>query len=281
MFLGAYFSYRLDREGANSREEREVITGYYRITVASIAAFTLAVLALTLLGWRFLTIHPLLYAALFVGLGAAYLVAMATLTCCVRRRLRNILRPEVPNELPRVASLFEYRSKLELFGWPIIHIRLRGGLDRGPVKAWFAAGDAAIGIIFAFGAVAVAPISFGGLSLGFITLGGMAIGLVPLGGFSLGLYALGGMAVGWQAFGGCAIGWSAAEGGVAIAQGFAIGAVAFAREVNDAAARDFMENSAFFKFALAAMQYMHWLNLMWLFPLALWLQRRRTLRTAL
>jgi len=94
--------------------------------------------------------------------------------------------------------LFEYRSKLELFGLPLVHLRLRAGIERGPVKAWIAAGDAAVGVIFAFGGVAVAPISFGGFAVGVFALGGFAVGLMPCGGFSLGPWALGGFAVGWR-----------------------------------------------------------------------------------
>ena len=124
--------------------------------------------------------------------------------------------------------MFEYRSRLTLLGLPLVHIRFRGGLERGPVKAWIAAGDAAIGVIFAFGGMAIAPISFGGLAVGILTLGGLAVGVLPFGGFSFGPWAMGGFAVGWQAFGGCAVGWLAAQGGVAVARGFAEGGVALA-----------------------------------------------------
>ena len=118
---------------------------------------------------------------------------------------------------PQPAPLFEYRSKASLLGWPLIHIRLRGGIERGPVKAWIAGGDSAIGLLFAFGGLAVAPISFGGFAAGLLTFAGCGIGLLSFSGFSLGIWALGGFAIGWQAFGGCAVGWTAAQGGVAIA----------------------------------------------------------------
>ena len=44
-------------------------------------------------------------------------------------------------------------SRLEVLGWPLVHIRIGGGLaaQRKPVKAWFAAEDTAIGLVFAFG----------------------------------------------------------------------------------------------------------------------------------
>jgi len=125
-------------------------------------------------------------------------------------------------------------------------------------------------VIFAFGGMAIAPISFGGFAVGLLTIGGFAVGLVPFGGFSFGPWALGGMAVGWQAFGGCAVGWSAAEGGVAIARDFALGGVALAKDANDDTATAFIHNSAFFRNALVVMRYAYWGNLVWLLPLVLW-----------
>jgi hypothetical protein len=178
--------------------------------------------------------------------------------------------------------LFEYRSKLVLFGLPLVHIRLRGGLDRGPVKAWIAAGDSAIGVIFAFGAVAIAPISFGGLAAGLLTLGGFAVGIVSFGGFSIGAWALGGLAAGWQAFGGCAIGWQAADGGVAVARAFAVGSVVLAPHANDPAAQAFVRDTPFFQNALAVMRYAQWLNLLLLLPPAFWWwSRHKNKRTKL
>ena len=143
--------------------------------------------------------------------------------------------------------MFEYRSKLAFFGLPLVHIRIRGGLERGPVKAWIAAGDVAIGVIFAFGAVAIAPLSLGGFGVGLLTLGGFAIGIGSLGGFSLGWWAIGGMAVGLQAVGACAIAWLGADGAVAVAHDFAAGGIALARHGNDAEAQAFFANSVFFQ----------------------------------
>jgi RNA polymerase sigma factor (sigma-70 family) len=290
MILGTYFGYRLDRDSAGSLQERTLITRYYRMIVAWMAVIGLAVLLLTLFGWpvlkfhvslmtRFgwpqLQSHPALYAGLLVAFGIIYLSGGAALTVWLRLRLRKIAQDNTPGNhpVPFHTPMFEYQSRLKLLGWPLVHIRLRGGLERGPVKAWFAAGDAAIGLVFAFGAIAIAPISFGGLALGLLTLGGVGVGLVSFSGFSLGLYALGGLAVGWQAFGGCAIAWTAADGGVAVARDFAIGAVASARHGNDALAEAFIQDSTFFQFALAAMRYVAWLNLLWLLPLILWLQK--------
>ena len=103
---------------------------------------------------------------------------------------------------------FEYRSKKELFGLPLIHIvsgtrfRLASGMPR-----------VAKGII-AIGDIAIGGLAIGGFSLGVISFGGLALGLVAFGGLALGLLlALGGMAVGLIAIGGGAIGYYALGGG--------------------------------------------------------------------
>ncbi len=279
-FFGLYFSYRLDRESARP-QHREFIGNFYRILFTCIVIFGVAAVSLALGGRSLLDTHPRLCVGLLIGLGMAYLLVVIALSVWMMRRRRIFHQQEVADgrPAPLLVPLFEYRSKLGLLGLPLVHIRLRGGIERGPVKAWIAAGDSAIGVIFAFGAVAIAPISFGGFAAGLLTLGGLAIGLVPVGVFSLGPWAIGMMAVGWQAFGGCAIARLAAQGGVAVAHDFAIGSIALARYANDAAAQAFFASSSFFRLAQAATRYAHWLNLIWLFPLILWLwNRKKTLR---
>lgn len=279
MFLSLYFGFRLDRDSARSPQRREFVIKCYRILVACIVMFTLAVFSLILGGGHFAEHHPRLFAGLLIGLGVAWTIVFGILNLWMRERRRKLREQEIAGSLSspagqaadfRPVPLVEYRSKLSLLGLPLIHIRLRGGLERGPVKAWIAAGDAAIGVIFAFGGLAIAPISFGGFSLGLLTLGGLGVGVVTVSGFSLGLWAVGGMAVGLQAFGGCAVAWSAAQGGVAVAHDFARGAVAIAAHANDAVTEAFMLNSTFFQNTLAAMRYAPWLNLLLLLPLTLW-----------
>ncbi len=276
MFFCLYFGYKMDRDGARSPQRRELIIRYYRILVAFVVVFFVAVLSLTLCGWLCKP-HPPLFAWLMIGLGLMYLIFVAALIVWMRRSLRNIGQQEKTegHPAPAVVPVFEYRSKHSLLGLPLVHIRLRAGLERGPVKAWIAGGDAAIGLVFAFGGLAIAPISFGGFAVGLLTLGGFAFGLVAFGGFSLGPYALGGMAVGLQAFGGCAMAWLAAYGGVAVAHGLATGGIALAPHANDAAAQAFFKNSAFFRTAQAALPYFGWLNLIYLIPLVFWFWNKK------
>src|SRR5262249_1154154 len=149
------------------------------------------------------------------GMGVVYVLVVAVLANWAwqwQKKLREEdARAGQAQRDPYFEPLFEYRSHATLLGMPLVHIRLRGGIARGPVKAWIAGGDSAIGGLFAFGGIAIAPISFGGFAAGLVTFGGCAIGLLTFGGFAIGLWALGGFAFGSQALGGCAVGWSAAQ----------------------------------------------------------------------
>lgn len=272
MFVSTYFGYRLDHDTAGSPRRREFVKRYYRILVACIALFMAAVLLLTLGGRPVLKASPALYVGLLGGMGLIYILVVMAITLWLRRSLQRLRREEIAfNEpAPMLVPIIEYRSKCELFGLPLVHIRMRGGLERGPVKAWIAGGDGAIGAIFAFGGYAIAPISFGGFALGLIPLGGFAVGPLALGGFGLAIWAMGGLAAGWQAFGGCAVGWDAAMGGAALAHGFAIGGIAQAACANNDAAQVHIAAEWFFQAAQIVARHLVWLNVLWLLPVALW-----------
>jgi len=284
--VGMYFGYRLDRDGARSPQRRKFVVKAYRVMWAGMAGFGLVGLSLMLWGRTAAISHPALFAELCFGLGTAFVLALIALNVWMMRQRRSLRQQEIAGgrPAPALAPLWEYRSKFSLLGLPLVHVRLRAGLERGPVKAWFAVGDAAIGVLFALGAVAIAPISFGGFAVGLLTLGGLAAGVVTLGGIGFGVWAVGAMAVGWQAFGACAAGWQAAQGAVAVARDFAAGHVALARHANDDTAREFMQNSAFFRHVLVATRYAHahahanWMNLAWLLPPALWWWQRQNQR---
>jgi len=273
-FFSMYFSYLLDRDSARSPQRREFISQFYRILFLAVSIGFLALAALLTLGGRPLAYnHPKRFAALLIGWGASYGLFTIIMTVWVTWRQRNFRQQEIAGgrPLPACGPLFEYRSRLNLLGWPLVHIRFRGGLEHGAVKAWIAAGDAAIGVIFALGGWAIAPFSFGGYAVGLVTLGAFALGLVPFGAYSFGAWAFGAFAAGWHALGVCAVGWTAAQGVVAIARDFAVGGVALARHANDAPAEAFLRDSPFFRSALAASRHLQWLSTLCLLPPAMWL----------
>ena len=123
-------------------------------------------------------------------------------------------------------DVYEYRSKTQVFGIPLVHIRLsRWGGFGAPARGIIALGNSAIGVV-AVGGAALGVVSLGGLSAGLLfALGGLALGGVALGGVGVGLVALGGVALGMYALGGVALAQELAMGGVAVGR-VAVGDVA-------------------------------------------------------
>jgi RNA polymerase sigma factor (sigma-70 family) len=133
-----------------------------------------------------------------------------------------------------------YRSRAKLFGVPLVHVRFAApGEEDGPVVGWIAAGDRAYGLLFAWGGLAVAPVSVGGFAAGFFAIGAMSCGMIGIGTFGTGLVAIGAIAVGGKAIAWLsALGWqTAGSGGFGVARIAAQAPVAFAEHTNDATAR--------------------------------------------
>jgi RNA polymerase sigma factor (sigma-70 family) len=283
--FGTYLGYRMSLDTAYSEREREFVRKFYRRLMVIILGFTVVFLLMMVWGWRYAKLHPLLMAGLVLGLVGAYsLVTILLSVWCMRERRKLHAGTATPEAIsPAAKPAWEYRSKLELLGLPFVHIRIGG---RPParkqfIRAWFAVGDAAMGLLFAFGGMAIAPISMGGLAIGLFSFGGCAVGLLALGGFGVGLWAIGGVALGWQAFGGCAIAWDAASGGCAIAWNVAVGGIAVARDyalggiaqamqANNQIAHQMADAKTFFRAANGIAPYLAWLNLLWVIPMVLW-----------
>lgn len=103
---------------------------------------------------------------------------------------------------------YEYRSRREVFGLPLVHIVRGVGFDPATGKLRIAKG------IIAIGPIAVGGLAFGGSALGILSFGGAAVGLVAFGGAAVGAgLAIGGLAIGTMAVGGAAIGYYALGGG--------------------------------------------------------------------
>src|SRR5262249_31549039 len=152
--------------------------------------------------------NPALYAGFIIGVVTSWIPAAALLYVWARRRLRE-LTPRAPNLLPGAGGhpssrVIEYRSPASFLGLPLIHIRIGANWSSEPevVKAWFAICDyAAVGGLFAFGGMALAPIAIGGFALGGLVFGGFAAGGLVYGGFAVGGWAVGGVVSGLMAVG--------------------------------------------------------------------------------
>lgn len=156
------------------------------------------------------------------------------------RRLRAAERQRRPDAFdnPRDehnGDTNRYVSRLKLLGVPLVQVQLGAPeTDDTPVVAWIAGGERAYGLLFAWGALAVAPISVGIYSLGIVSIGAVGFGVLGLGTIGVGLVSFGAVAVGYKAYASLsALGWhSAFSQGISTAHEAAIGTVANAAHTN-------------------------------------------------
>ncbi len=221
---------------------------------------------------------------LAIALVLIYVPTMLAFCLVSKRNSRElyagILSRENAGVFPR--PVWEYRSHARLFGLPLVHIRIgdRFSVLKEPATAWIAVGHHAIGGLFGLGCVAIAPVSVGWLSIGLLSVGGLSVGILSLGGIALGVWSLfGGLAAGWQSVGYFAIAWNAAVGNIVLAHGFALGHITLAAQMNNDAARQFVNSNGFFRCGQFLARHWLWLNLLWLIPSCIqWgitLRRRR------
>ena len=270
-FFGNYIGYRIGLDGAQSDHEREYVRSFYRKLSACILGFLAAYGLLMICAKQFIRDRHLVYSSLIIGLVLPFTFMVFASGIFWLRGPRKFLAGLKSKGITVATAMpaWEYRSKLVLLGLPFIHVRVSGGLTVPvvPVTAWIASGDYAVGLLFAFGNLAIAPVSIGALAIGLSSFGGCAVGLLSLGGFSLGIWSFGALAFGWQVFGGCAIAWNAANGGIAISHNFAVGSIAHALEANNDAAHSYLQTNLFFQHARLPLRYLAWLNLLWVIPM--------------
>jgi len=282
--MGPWLQYRMLLDTAKTEAERGGIKRYFRKLIGLLFAFGISLVALVLLGGTFVTNHPAWFAGTLIALVAGFFIAAARFAMWSDRMFADYRRQRTARESVGPASPeWEYRSRWELLGLPLVHIRMTraAGSDarQMPVKAWFAVGDSAFGVLFAFGGMAVAPVAIGGLAIGLMPWGGIALGVLAVGGFAFGGWAFGGFAIGWYAFGGCALAWNAAVGGLAVARDFALGGIAHAAQVNNAIAESFVRGQPFFQKMEAFSRHLFWFNLLWLIPMLAWWRKLKQLQT--
>jgi RNA polymerase sigma factor (sigma-70 family) len=267
--FGTWIGYRMSLDGAQSDDERQQVRSFYRKLGACIVGFFVCYAAVVFWGGGLAQTQSQLFTALILGLVLSYTVALVAVLVWSQRQRRKLLARAADCT---VRPAWEYRSQFTLCGLPFVHVRLGGGLaaEGQPVKAWIAVGDCALGVLFSFGGIAIAPISIGGLAVGLVPFGGCALGLLALGGTSLAVWSFGGLAIGWEAFGGCAVAWKAAIGGMAVARDYALGGIAQALQANNEIAAAFARDHWFFSSAQILFQYLAWLNLLWVLPMLWW-----------
>jgi RNA polymerase sigma factor (sigma-70 family) len=270
-FFGNYLGYRAAMDGAQSDYERNYIKRFYRRLTTGLFGFWAVFGVLLIWAKQFVMGHHLISSSVVVGLVLPFTFVLFAggifRLRASRKFMAELAAKGVPFDAPKPAR--EYRSKLVLFGLPFVHVRVRHGLMAPvvPVKAWIASGDFAVGLLFASGNLAIAPVSMGSTAIGIFSFGGCAIGLISLGGLSLGVWCFGVLALGWQVYGACAIAWYAADGGLAIAHHFAVGGLASALQANTEAARSYFMQTPFFHRGRQFLLTLACLNLLWVIPM--------------
>jgi len=153
----------------------------------------------------------------------------------------------------------EYKSEFCLFGAPLFHFQLgMPEVGEAPAFGWIAGGSYARGLLFAYGGIAIAPISVGIVSVGVISIGAVGFGIIGLGTVGIGIIAFGSAAIAYKAYGSLsALGWeSAFSNSFSVANEAAIGPIAYASDINNEQAAE-MVNLAFlvqsYQWVLAAM----------------------------
>jgi RNA polymerase sigma factor (sigma-70 family) len=275
VFLGGYSSYRMSMDEAHTDEERGRIKTVFVNSLIVTMAISL-VMSVPLFwvcrdqGNTFIFMDLLLNSMICIYFLTMVVYVFASLAPR-RRYLAEVLAKEYGGNFP--PSAYEYRSPWSLFGWPLVHIRIGDRFDvmRGPVKAWIAIGSShAVGVIFASGGIAVAPFSFGGIAIGLVPFGALSLGIFSMGAVSLGIWAYGGMAIGTlQAAGATAMAWESAQGGIALAQYYAIGNIAHALQANTDFAQQFFQRDLFSRIFKGLNRLGLLLMLAWVLPLAL------------
>ena len=233
------------------RERRAVVAATIGAVVASLGllAAVFALRAGSFRWWDERAIFAALSQVLVIGFLIAWplgLVRMMRSMRQLRSQERRLHPASFQHPRDHVGSAAgEYRSRARLLGVPLLHMRFAAP-DAGtrPVFGWVAVGDRAVGLLFAWGGYAIAPVSVGGVAVGFLAVGAMTIGVFGLGTFACGVLAVGAVGVGLRAYAWLsALGWlSAQSNGFAIAREAAEGPVAWARHANDAAARALLAN---------------------------------------
>ena len=141
----------------------------------------------------------------------------------------------------------EYKSKISFLGFPLVHVKLAMQEENeSPAVRWIAAGHKAYGLLFAWGGIAVAPVSVGIISGGIVTVGAVGFGLIGMGTVGIGVLGIGAVAIGYKAYASASsLGWeSAFSPGFSIAREAAIGPIAYAKEVNSELAASITNLSA-------------------------------------
>lgn len=249
-FISSAFALRASLDQSRTRRERRRVVRVVLAFVGIALLWAVGLFGLLLAAVKAGT-HTAGYAWAAQGLVAVFVVGYTGLTWRLlsgNRALRAAERLRRPDlftaEVDQPGSAGrEYRSRLQLFGLPLVHFKFAmPEPGEAPAIGWIAGGERAYGILFAWGGLAVGTISVGIVSVGVVSLGAVGLGIIGLGTVGIGILALGAGAIGIKAYGSLsALGWQGAfSNGFSVARQAAIGPVATGAEVNNVQATEML-----------------------------------------
>jgi len=242
--ISSYFGLRAGLDQSRTQRERHRVITYVVLYFAVAIVYVLGMLGLTHVALKDAGnagIYALISQLLVLGFVASYIFLMIHMLKGGRqlRAQERIFYPEAfEGEVDQIDSKQrEYKSRFCIAGVPLFHFRFgTPELNDRPVFGWVAGGDRAYGLLFAWGGVAIAPISVGIVSVGLISVGAVGIGLFGLGSIGIGVIGFGASAIGYKAYSSLSsLGWDSAFSGAgfSIAKEAAIGPIAFANQINN------------------------------------------------
>ena len=207
-FISSFFALRANLDQSRTRRERRAVV---KATVTFIGVAVALVAGL--FGLRYLALVPYgnvrVIAILSQVVVVAFVVSYVVMTARLMKRMRalraaeRLRRPDLfasPVDQPG-SKKGEYKSRLTFLGLPLVHAKFAMAEEGDkPAVGWIAAGHKAYGLLFAWGGIAVAPISVGIVSFGLVSVGAVGFGLVGMGTVGVGLLAMGATAVGYKAY---------------------------------------------------------------------------------
>ncbi len=245
-FVSAFFGLRAGLDQSRTNNEKhfiiKIVASYFLLAIV----YTLGMFAL-----KHLALESQSSAAFYSGI-AHSLVALFTLSYLVLayrmpislknlRARERLFNPKAFSDSSYDTKSKESISSIRILGAPLYHFQF-GLPEHGeqPAYGWIAGGTEARGLLFAWGGIAIAPVSVGIVSFGVISIGAVGFGLLSLGTVAIGAIAFGASAIGFKAYSSLSsMGWeSAVSGGFSWAHDAALGAIAFAKNANDQAAVD-------------------------------------------
>lgn len=242
-FISAFFGLKASLYQSRTENERNLSYKVVAIYIAFALIWLVSVFCLKNIALS-CPEHALIYTIIAHAIVFIFVFGYVWLTFATLQNIRalrareRIFQPEAfSREVDQQHSKRrEYKSSLSVFGIPLMHIQF-GTPEYGEPAAiaWIAGGSKAYGVIFAWGLIAVAPVSVGVISIGVFSIGAVGIGLLSFSGVAIGILAFGASAIGYKAYASLSsLGWeSAFSHGFSVANDVAIGTFAYAGEVNN------------------------------------------------